>query len=232
VIYELSPPQQKGAPWTETTLYDMGYITWAAPELVFDGNGDLHGSWYPNGCCGGVFELAHVGGSWQYRDLYDFLGGGNGGEPQSGIIFDKKGNMYGTGIAGGNDWGIAFELKRVGGKWTQVMLHNFCSRNNCADGASPDAPLVFDQDGNLFGTTVNGGAGLRCDPDCGVAFELSPAERGKWKETVLHRFQGGLDGDTLYEGVTLDGKGTVFGVTTYGGTSSGPGYGTVFELTP
>jgi len=231
-IFELSPPKQKGGNWTETTIYTTGNgsYTWLS-GLVFDRHGNLYGGWYPNVCCGGVFELKQVGKSWQYTDLYDFLGGGNGGEPLSGVLLGNQGNMYGTGIAGGNDWGIAFELRRVRGEWTQIMLHNFCSRNKCADGAWPFAGLVFDQVGNLYGTTEVGGAACPGD-GCGVVFRLSPAKRGKWAETVLHSFKGGLDGYGPLGGVILDGKRDIFGVTEIGGTSSGQGYGTVFEITP
>jgi uncharacterized repeat protein (TIGR03803 family) len=232
-IYELSPPEKKGGAWTETTIYTMQNYSWAAPELLFDGGGNLYSTWFPNGCCGGVFELKYVDRNWQYTDLYDFQGGGNGGEPLSGVLFDNKGNMYGTGVSGGNDWGIAFELKRVRGEWTQIMLHNFCSLNKCADGAGPYAPLVFDQAGNLYGTTEVGGATCSADRDgCGVVFKLAPMKTGKWEETVLYSFQGGLDGYGPGYSVTLDGKGHIYGTTQMGGTSSGQGYGTVFEVTP
>jgi hypothetical protein len=232
VVYELSPPQQKDGTWTETTLYTTPEFVWAGSNLVLDQKGNLYGSWYPNFCCGGVFELKHLGKSWQETDPYDFPGGGNGGEPVSGIIFDRQGRMYGTAISGGNNWGIAFELTRSGGKWNESILYNFCSFNNCADGASPGAPLVFDQAGNLYGTTESGGATCVEQFGCGVAFKLAPTNSGEWNETVLHRFKGGLDGYTPYAGLVLDGKGNMYGTTSLGGTSSGHGYGTVFEVTP
>ena len=233
-IYELSPPQEKGGAWTETTIYTTGngsYV-WVSSNLVFDREGNLYGSWFPNFCCGGVFELKHLDGRWEKTDLYDFRGGGNGGEPVSGIIFDSKGRMYGTGISGGNNWGIAFELKPSGGQWTESMLYNFCSFNNCADGAWPYAPLVFDQAGNLYGTTGVGGVACADSDGCGVVFKLTPTKSGEWKETVLHRFKGGLDGYSPFYGAILDGKGHMYGTTSFGGTSSGQGYGTVFEVTP
>jgi len=232
-VFELSPSQTKGGAWTETTIYTTGnssYV-WVSPNFVFDQKGSLYGSWFPNFCCGGVFELKYADKTWQWTDLYDFQGGGNGDEPGSGIIFDSKGRMYGTGISGGNNWGIAFELKRSGGQWTESMLYNFCSFNNCADGASPGAPLVFDQAGNLYGTTEAGGAACS-NGGCGVVFKLAPTKSGEWTETVLHRFKGGLDGSSPYDGLTLDGKGHTYGTTGVGGTSSGQGYGTVFEVTP
>lgn len=232
LIYELSPPQRKGGRWTETTLYATQDSTWIGSNLALDREGNLYGSWYPNFCCGGVFELKHGDSGWQEVDLYDFLGGGNGDEPESGIIFDSKGRMYGTGIGGGNNQGIAFALKRSGGQWTESLLYNFCSFNNCADGAFPFAPLVFDQAGNLYGTTLGGGVACSDHEGCGLVFKLTPTKSGQWRETVLHRFRGELDGYSPYDGVILDGKGNIYGTTAFGGTSSGQGYGTVFEITP
>jgi|SRR5580704_5907677 hypothetical protein len=233
VVYELSPPQQKDGTWTETTIYTTPEFVWIGSNLVLDQKRNLYGSWSPNFCCGGVLEFKHEDKSWQLMNLYAFQGGGNGGEPESGVILDSKGRMYGTGASGGNNWGIVFELKPSGGQWHESMLYNFCSFNNCADGATPYGPLAFDQAGNLYGTTEAGGAACANDRDgCGLVFELTPTNSGEWKETVLHRFKGGLDGYTPYAGVVLDGKGHLYGTTLLGGTSSGPGYGTVFELTP
>jgi len=233
IIFELSPPQQKGGAWTETTLYTTQQYTWISSNLVLKQKGNLYGSWFPNFCCGGVFELKYVDNNWLETNLYNFQGGGNGGEPLSGIVFDSKGRMYGTGTSGGNNWGVAFELKRSGGQWIESMLYNFCSFNNCADGAWPNGPLVFDQAGNLYGTTQVGGAVCSDDSDgCGIVFKLTPTTSGEWRETILYNFKGGFDGYSPYDGVILDGKGHIYGTTSIGGTKSGHGYGTVFALAP
>lgn len=234
-VYELSPPQAKGGTWTEATLYTNHSFTRLNPGLVFDGKGNLYGSWQQlydcHAGCGAVFELKRVGKRWQERDLYDFLGGGNGGQP-NGVILDDRGRVYGTGGVGGNDFGIAFELKRSGGQWTEVMLYNFCSLNNCADGASPGSPLLLDSAGNLYGTTEGGGTGRKgfCY-FCGVVFKLAHTNTG-WTETVLHSFKGEPDGSSPVEGLALDGNGNLFGTTLEGGTGANGGYGTVFELLP
>lgn len=234
-VFELSPPRKKGGAWKETTLYSFqAFEIQANPSLVFDGKGNLYGSWYQlYSCypgCGVVFELKRTGKTWQETDLFDFPGGGNGGEPMAGVILDGQGHLYGTGSEGGNDWGIAFELKLSGGQWTEIIPHNFCSLNNCADGAEPKAPLVFDKGGNLYGTTEGGGTGCTF-PGCGVVFKLAPSKFG-WKETVLHNFKGEPDGSSPTEGLILDGKGNIYGTTALGGKGVSGGYGTVFEVTP
>ena len=101
-------------------------------------------------------------------------------------------------------------------------LHAF----HVTDGANPDASLIFDAAGNLYGTTSAGG-----DPgcDCGVAFELSPNGGGAWYESVLHTFGSIPDGSYPYYGMTPDGMGNFFGTTATGGHHQ---QGTVFELTP
>jgi hypothetical protein len=235
-VFELSPPIKKGGAWKESTLYAFQAFEIAAnPGPVFDGKGNLYGSWYQlYACgtlgCGTVFQLQRSGKRWQETSLFDFSGGGYGGEPMAGVILDKQGNLYGTGAEGGNNWGIAFELKLSKGHWTESVLHNFCSSNNCADGATPQSPLVFDSAGNLYGTAEAGGTGCSFNQSCGVVFKLTPSRTG-WKESVLHNFKGKPDGSNPSAGLTLDGKGNLFGVTPAGGAGK-KGYGTVFEVTP
>jgi hypothetical protein len=226
-IFEISPARRDSAAWTETTIYYSGGSTLSS-NLIFH-HGLLYET-YPAGYpqqFGEVFDLQQVGQSWQETDLFGFKGGGNGGKPESGIIFDNRGRMYGTAVGGGNDWGIAFELRLSAGQWKQVMLHNFCSWNNCADGALPSAPLTFDRHGNLYGMTAEGGTGNGngCT-GCGVVFELSPTMTGRWKETVLHDFQG-KDGEGTSNSLILDNKGNIYGIG-----SGIVGLGMVFELTP
>ena len=122
--------------------------------------------------------------------------------------------------------GTVFELTpAAGGGWTDRVRHNF---GNGTDGAFPDAGLIFDAAGNLYGTTNQGGA----YGHWGTVFELSRsphAAGGGWTEKVLHSFGNGTDGIWPYAGLTLDALGNLYGTTTYGGTYND---GTVFELTP
>jgi len=224
--YELSP-RQRGT-WKETLLCSTDG---ANPGLTLAGKDNFFFTGVQDYNNGNVSEVKLIGKLWHETDVYDFQGGGNGGGPKAGVVVDKHDNLYGTGDQGGNDFGIVFELKRSGSHWKESMLYNFCSRNSCADGARPQAPLVVDKAGNLYGTTANGGTGCSLQEGCGVVFKLAHAGTG-WKETILHSFKDQPDGSSPTEGLTLDKKGNLFGTTPLGGTGSTGGYGTVFEVTP
>jgi uncharacterized repeat protein (TIGR03803 family) len=165
-----------------------------------------------------------VSGAWAATEqvLYSF-NGTTGREPSGGLIFDKAGNLYGTTIAGGNgcSCGVVFELTPAsGGGWTETVIHRF----NYSDGASPTAPLVFDQEGNLYGTAETGG-----ENNGGVVFELSPSKSGGWSEKVLHTFTGGDDGEFPLPGLAIDPAGNLYGTTYRGGRNM---VGVAFELLP
>ncbi len=230
--YSLSPPKQHGGKWNEKVIYNFnGFGVIPNPGLVFDGQGSLYGTYYVldlQFCdvgCGTVFKLKPARGQWTETDVYDFLGGGNGGQPPAGVIRDSQGNLYGTGALGGNNFGIVFELKPSGSQWKETMLHNFCSRNNCADGSFPLAGLVMDGNGVLYGTTYWGGKGCG---NCGVVFKLNHTGNA-WQETVLHDFEGGdSDGVNPQENLILDGQGNIYGTAN---TPYKEGAGIVFEIT-
>jgi uncharacterized repeat protein (TIGR03803 family) len=233
-VYELSPPQQRGGAWMQKVLFSFSnFEIQPNPVIVFDSAGNIYGTYYqlytcfPG--CGAIFQLKQTNGTWTETDIFDFSGGGNGGEPMAGVILDREGNVYGTGAKGGNNWGIAYKLKPVsGGKWEGIMLHNFCALNGCADGAGPQATLVMDASGAFYGTTSAGGRCLYCGG--GVVFKLSHTRFG-WEERVLHAFQGGSDGASPTQSLILDGKGNLYGTTTPDPYIF-PGFGTVFEVTP
>src|SRR5579864_2612137 len=115
---------------------------------------------------------------------------------------------------------------------TETILHNFSG----AGGAYPQAGLLLDAAGDLYGTTFTGGNPNYCQPyGCGVAFQLSAAH-GSWQETVIRDFPNSAGGS--FAGLISDSAGNLYGVTLDGGgstacTNNGSvGCGTVFELSP
>ena len=200
--------------------------------LAQDSAGNYYGVAQAGGIdqSGVVFELSKVDGRWGQKALYTFTGGSDGAQPVGGVIFDPKGNLYGVANSGGlpgciDGCGTVFELSPGGdGTWRFYLLHSFT--NNSVGGASPTGILALDPAGNLYGNT-QGGGDSSCN--CGTVFELTPQRNGKWKETVLHAFRGGKhDGSLPFEsGLTRDSAGSLYGVTTLGGTND---IGTVFRI--
>jgi uncharacterized repeat protein (TIGR03803 family) len=169
--------------------------------------------------------------------LYSFVFGGTDGDfPNGSLVFDSAGNLYGTTVAGGKyGRGTVFELSPVAeGPWTETILYNFGEAPG--DGRGPAEGVVFDQAGNLYGTTYAGGiTGGTCPSyGCGTVFELSMSG-SQWSETILHSFAGGTDGEDPESAVTLDAAGDLYGTTLGGGgqgcvLDSDVGCGTVFEV--
>ncbi|MGA2906032.1 MAG: choice-of-anchor tandem repeat GloVer-containing protein [Candidatus Korobacteraceae bacterium] len=211
--------------------------------LTMDRAGNLYGTASLGGYAGGdcyngcgiVFKLSHQGSGWTLDPLHTFIGT-DGALPQARVIFGPDGNLYGTTTNGGlPGYGTIFRLQPSANAcktalcpWTETVLYSYQGGN---DGESPQyGDLVFDQAGNIYGTTWGGGnhEGFCTEYGCGTVFELSPSNGG-WRESVLYRFQGTNDGANPYAGVTFDTAGNIYGTTQAGGTS---GVGTVYELTP
>ena len=162
--------------------------------------------------------------------LYRFMGSASDGEwPYAGLMMDGSGDLFGTTVSGGsggctNGCGTVFELKPNGsGGYTETVLYNFGTNAN--DGTGPDAGLVADSSGDLFGTTASGGS----SSGYGTVFELKPNGSGGYTEAVLYRFTGPGDGEAPVAGLIMDGSGDLFGTTEQGGASD---EGMVFELIP
>jgi uncharacterized repeat protein (TIGR03803 family) len=174
VVFELMP--NANGTWTESVLYRFGggkRGQWPPGGLIFDQAGNLYGTAEFSGNCGDpgcgvVYELTRqTGGSWVESVLYRFSGGRDGREPFAGLIFDAAGNFYGTTPSGGaQNLGTVFKLTpNADGSWTETVLDRFFDR----PGASPDAGLIFDAPGNLYGTTNGDGR-----TTFGSAFEITP----------------------------------------------------------
>lgn len=195
--------------------------------LALDVGGNLYGvaTYSQNGRgYGTVFKLSPAG---KLTVLHSFGGGndGDGANGTSGVIRDAVGNLYGTTWGGGlNNQGVVFKVSKTG---KESVLYRFTGGN---DGEEPAAGLVRDDAGNLYGTT--GASGLCVG--CGTVFKLSSTG----KETVLRRFKGPPDAAHVLTGnQVLDAKGNLYGVSYFGGLTSGcfvpqQGCGTFFELSP
>jgi uncharacterized repeat protein (TIGR03803 family) len=152
----------------------------------------------------------------------------DGNAPFGGLIFGANGNLYGTTAGGGAYGGVfsggtAFELMpTAGGLWAETVLHSF--NNHSTDSQGPEAGLIFDASGNLYGTTAGGGV----RDNYGTVFELTPAAGGTWTEKGVYSFHG-KDGAKPVASLVFDGTGNLYGTTASGGYY---GFGTVFELTP
>jgi uncharacterized repeat protein (TIGR03803 family) len=158
----------------------------------------------------------------KYKTLHRFEGGKDGEFAYAGLIFDQKGNLYGTttgGGVGGN--GTVFKLTpKADGSWTESVLYSFTGSE---DGFALYAGLIFDQKGNLYGATAHGGVGGN-----GTVFKLAPNADGSWTESLIYSFLGGEDGGSPDATLIFDQKGNLYGTT----DSDGAGLdGTVFKLT-
>jgi uncharacterized repeat protein (TIGR03803 family) len=231
-VYELTPNNSGG--WTESVIYSFtGGSDGSSPVsgLAIDQTGNLYGTTHfggNSGCsCGTVFELKSTSGGWQYNLLYTFTGGDDGSFPWASLTLDASGNVYGVAFEGGSRaLGTAFSLRpTAGGRWSFELLHTFSGGK---DGSSPTTNLTFDAEGNLYGTTEQGGGSSNCKMGCGTAYELTPTA-GRWRETVLHSFTGAAGGQYPNGGLIFDSAGNLYGVAGGGGLH---GQGTVYELSP
>jgi len=223
-VFELTPSQGS---WIRTIVHcfneDNGDGTGPLAGLVFDQSGSLYGTTAHGGagCCGAAFELTPDGSGWTETILHSF-DGEDGNEPSASLVFDRQGNLFGTTLDDGpGGGGEVFELSPGGGGWTFSIPWSFIEQGD--GGAVLVAPVTFDANGNLYGTTYSTGCCGR-----GTVFELTPGS-GDWSETVLHNFSGGSDGGAPYSNVVLDSQGNAYGTASFGGADGG---GVIWEITP
>jgi len=232
-VFELSP-SAGGGEWTETILHSFQGLDGEFPQvgLVFGKGGALYGTASTGGSrsalAGSIYELVLKGGTWVFHALYAFEGGSDGQGPESQLVVDKLGNLYGTTVGGGSlGFGTVFEvtLPQSGSPLTHTVLYSF---QGSADGAYPIGALVFDKSGNLYGTTNGGEGGPQFG---GTVYQLAPpgAPGGSWTETVLHLFEGGPQGANPNAGLVFGKAGSLYGTTPSGGAD---GVGTVFKTVP
>jgi len=227
-VYELSPSGD--GTWTETILYQFclngqpnncpdGW--WPFAGLVMDTSGNFYGTTTGGGTYGEgtVFELsppARPGDPWAESVLWSFCSEGypcpNGNGPQSQLVIDEAGNLYGTTEGG---CGVVFQITPTPAGAIETLLYMFGGFN---DSCNPRSGVIFDNSGNLYGTTDYGGKN-----DWGTVYELSPTFAGPWTERVLYSF--GLKAGEPVSEVRFDSRGNLYGSTTFKGS-------TLFRLTP
>lgn len=200
--------------------------------LTMDQAGNLYGT--TQGCCGGigkdlgsVYKLTHEGSSWVLATIHKFAGYGGpvsgGAYPYAGVVFGPDGSLYGTTDGGGFEsycaggCGTVFKLRPPAGAcnsalcpWVETILYRFSG----PDGAQPRSEVVFDQAGNLYGTTAGGGQfrSSYCRHGCGTVFKLTPSGR----ETVLYSFGTSPTDGILPQGnIALDASGNIYGATEF-----------------
>ena len=207
--------------------------------LTKDKAGNLYGTalYYGIGY-GTAFQLKHKGSGWVFNLLYSFAGGNDGAGPQfdgGALVVGPDGTIYGTTNGGGGGGcqgsgapypgcGTVFNLrpsptacKAALCPWNETVLYRFTGAN---DGYNPEGALIFDQAGNIYGTTIYGRTGP------GTLFELTPSGGG-WSENIIFNF--GSDGHYPISGVILDSAGNFYGTTYLGGSAN---VGTAFQLVP
>ena len=228
-VFRLS---RAGSGWILTTLYSLqGQNDGCYPfaSVVFGPDGALYGTTDECGQHGHgiVYRVRPSPAScrsalcpWEETVLYNFTGSTDGGNPGGGnLVFDQAGNLYGTTESGGYGEGVVFKLTPSNGSWTESVLWAF---RNTLQGFNPYSGLNFDNAGNLYGTTLNGGSG----DSSGVVYKLSNRGSG-WFEFVVSPVE--FSATATCGGVVMDGHGNLFGTS---GCDSLGRPGGVFELTP
>jgi uncharacterized repeat protein (TIGR03803 family) len=242
VVFELSPPKQKGGKWTERVLHNFaGGTDGANPNggLMVDLKGNVYGTSVTGGSesgecssggCGTVFELTpsqKQSQTWRQKLLHVFKDGTDGMRPSAGLTSDSKGRLYGTTFSGGTIFRLTPPPRGLI-PWQMTVLYTF---NGCESGCDPEGRLVFGSGGRLYGTTYS------AQSFAGTVYRLTPGihGRGAWTLSVLYGFTGPPDGAQPTAGLVFDKAGRLFGTTIHGGSSSNcsfHGCGIVFQTNP
>ncbi len=221
-VFKLSPSGML------TVLHDFNAIIGDGHNplgsLLFDPSGNLFGTTYQGGTQnqGTVFAIDNAG---NYSVIYSFgsnVGIADGKWPRAGVIRDQFGNLYGTTSKGGEfNGGTVFIIPEDG--TGEFVVHSFGAPG---DGQWPYGVLAIDADGNLYGTTISGGAAQQ-----GTVFKIEPLGENDFSYSVLHSFNGN-DGSSPAAGVIVGADGNLYGTCSQGGPGNG-GFGTggtVFKL--
>ena len=232
VIHSFSAAPDGANPPVGLTLDPQGNL-----YGVTGGGGNLGGNCGSLGC-GTVFKMRRAGSGWIMTPLYRFSGP-DGLSPHGRLTFGPDGTLYGTTYAGQGDscsCGNVFNLRPSPTRpatpftpWLETVIHQFSPYGG--DGFAPEGDVVFDHDGNLYGTTLVGGNDQCGGLGCGTVYELSPSAGG-WIENVIYPLTGTGDGKEPADGPVLDLSGNLFVTSTEGEYDDNAQWGSVFELSP
>jgi uncharacterized repeat protein (TIGR03803 family) len=232
-----------GSDGTLTTLHNFnGQDGYHPSTLIQSRNGDFYGTTSAGGANGSgtVFRISPWG---VLTTLYNFCsqaGCLDGEGPVAGLVQADNGDFYGTtGNAGagqfclpasGGGCGTVFKITPDG---VLTTLHNFCSRENCADGAYPGGALVQAISGEFYGTTGGGGVTnpFPCFDGCGTVFKI----KRDGELATLYSFTGGTDGERPNAGLIQASDGSFYGTTSVSDAIDNNGVfggGTIFRITP
>ncbi|HEX3822254.1 MAG TPA: choice-of-anchor tandem repeat GloVer-containing protein [Candidatus Sulfotelmatobacter sp.] len=233
--YKLAPPAKSGGSWTETVIHSFGNgADGVSPKanLLLDAVGNVYGTTMLGGNLGGgtAFEISPQNkGGWIEKVLYNFGVIFNGNKPATGLIFDSSGNLFGTTtrgglLGGGTGGGVVFELSpSSGGTWTETDLCDF--ELSFGGPSLLYSNLVFDTQGNLYGTTLQG---WFSNPAVGTVFEMTPAGGGTWNCGAILDFSGIGGAKPAVGALIFDSAGNLYGATQDGGVNN---EGLVFKIT-
>jgi uncharacterized repeat protein (TIGR03803 family) len=169
-VFQLRPGSKN---WKEKVLWAFtGGVDGSQPyeSVTIDKSGNLYGTTFYGGANGKgvVYKLIHSkSGAWKQKIVYAFTGGDDGANPYSNVTIGKDGSLYGTtDQAGADSSGVLYKLTHSSAGWTQTVLYTFTGGN---DGGLPLAAITFDKQGNIYGTTVQGGTST-----FGTVYEFQP----------------------------------------------------------
>lgn len=227
---------QTNGTWSESIIYSFADVNDGAGPIgpiTFDAAGNIYGTTafgmpYEKGT---VFKLSPGANGWTPTLLYGFTGGADGNQPETGVTFDKAGNIYGTTYFGGTGYGVLYKLApNADGSWSESVIHTFGAYTG--DALFPSSGVLIDAAGNLYGAAYEGGANFK-----GAIYQFSPNADGSWTENILYSFTGKADG-AAPNSLIFDKLGNLYGSAGGGGIRTGVcdtgvgGCGTIFRLAP
>jgi uncharacterized repeat protein (TIGR03803 family) len=232
-VFKISNPST--AP-TESVIHSFtGANDGAFPyaPLIEAADGNLYGSAFSGSGTGVIFRISNPSTSPMESVIHTFTGGVDGAYPIGGVIQATDSNLYGSTSGGGSSGhGTVFEINNPSTSPTESVLYSFAGG---ADGASPSASVLEGSDGNLYGTTVNGGG----PSGVGTVFEISNPSTSP-TESIIYSFTRGTDGTYPRASLIQATDGNLYGTAAAGGSSNCAlgcgsvicpyGCGTVFEI--